>query len=131
MFLNNPPISVGFLFGDLMRAFQLDRRVTLQQKTVTQDADYGTEAIVWSTFASRVPAQVQDVLPSKSESVLGDIRVGVRPARVRLRYLSGITSDMRLVVHDSTTDRTMEIISGPAEMGRREGIELLCQEYTV
>ena len=40
---------------------QLDRRITIQQKTVTQDTDYGTEAITWSTFASRISAQVQDV----------------------------------------------------------------------
>jgi head-tail adaptor len=113
-----------------MKAGQLDRRVTLQQKTVTQDPDYGTETIVWATFASRIAAQVQDTLPSKSESVQQGVRVGTRPARVRLRYLAGITSDMRVVLHD-TTDRILEIIGGPAEIGRREGIELVCQEYTL
>ena len=109
---------------------QLDRRITIQQKTVTQDSDYGTEAITWSTFASRISAQVQDVLPSKSESVQQGMRVANRPARVRIRYRTGITSDMRIVVH-GTADRTMQITGGPAEIGRHEWIEMTCEEYTV
>lgn len=109
---------------------QLDRRITIQQKTVTQDPDYGTEVTSWTTFASRIAAQVQDVLPSKSESVQQGIRVATRPARVRIRYRTGITSDMRVVVH-GTTDRTMQIVGGPAEIGRREWTELVCEEYSV
>lgn len=109
---------------------QLDRRITIQQKTVTQDPDYGTEVTSWTTFASRIAAQVQDALPSKSESVQQGVRVATRPARVRIRYRSGITSDMRVVVHGAT-DRTMQIVGGPAEIGRREWTELVCEEYSV
>lgn len=108
----------------------LDRRITIQQKTVTQDPDYGTEVTSWTTFASRIAAQVKDALPSKSESVQQGIRVATRPARVRIRYRSGITSDMRVVVHGAT-DRTMQIVGGPAEIGRREWTELVCEEYSV
>ena len=109
---------------------QLDRRITIERKTVTQDADYGTEAITWTTFAARISAQVQDVLPSKSESVQQGMRVATRPARVRIRYRTGITSDMRIVVHGAT-DRTMQITGGPAEIGRHEWIEMTCEEYSV
>lgn len=113
-----------------MRGSQLDRRVTIEAKSVTRDPDYGTEVIAWTVFASRVPAQVQDTLPSKSEQVVQGVRVANRPARVRIRYMSGITSDMRVIVHDST-DRTMQIVGGPAEIGRREWLELICEEYSV
>ena len=113
-----------------MKAGQLRHRVTIQSKTVTQDTDYGTESITWTTFAARISAQVQDVLPSKSESVQQGLRVAARPARVRIRYRTGITSDMRIVVHGAT-DRTMQITGGPAEIGRHEWIEMTCEEYTV
>jgi len=109
---------------------QLDRRITIQYKAVTQDASYGTEVVTWTNLASRISAQVQDVLPSKSESVRQGMRVANRPARVRIRYRTGITSDMRIVVHGAT-DRTMQITGGPAEIGRHEWIEMTCEEYTV
>lgn len=112
-----------------MKAGQLDRRVTIEVKSVSVNTDYGTQTVTWATFASRIPAQVQDVLPSKSETVQQGIRIAAQPARVRIRYMSGITSDMRVVVHGAT-DRLMQIIAGPAELGRREGIELVCEEYS-
>lgn len=114
----------------MLTAGQLDRRITLQQKSVTQDPDYGTEVVTWVTYGTaRMPAQVQDVLPSKSETLQQGLRQAHRPARVRLRYLAGITSDMRVVLHGSA-DRVLQIIAGPAELGRREGIELMVDEYT-
>lgn len=112
-----------------MRGSQLDRRITIERKTVTQNQDYGTESIAWAAFASRIPAQVQDVLPSKSESTQQGLRIAVQPARVRIRYLSGIASDMRVVVHGAT-DRTMQITAGPAEIGRREWTELMVEEFS-
>jgi SPP1 family predicted phage head-tail adaptor len=112
-----------------MLAGKLDRRITIQRKTVVQDASYGTESVTWTTFAARIAAQVQDILPSRAETMHQDLRIASRPARVRIRYLAGITADMRVVVHDAA-DRTLQIIAGPAELGRRDGIELMCQEYT-
>ena len=111
-----------------MKAGQLDRRIRLDAKQVTQDPDYGTETITWATFAT-VWANVQDVLPSKAESQAEGIRIEERPSRVRIRYLAGVTSDMRVVRLDSG-NRVMKIIAGPAELGRREGIELMCTEYS-
>jgi head-tail adaptor len=111
-----------------MKAGTLDRRIRIEAKTVTQDPDYGTETIAWATFAT-VWANVQEVLPSKSESQAEGIRIAERPARVRMRYLAGITSDMRVVWLDRD-NRVLKIIAGPAELGRREGIELMCAEYS-
>ena len=108
----------------------LDRRITIEQKAVVQDADYGTETITWSAFASRIAANVQDVLPSKSEAVQQGIKVATRPARIRIRHRPGITSDMRVVVHGAA-DRVMQITGGPAEIGRRGWTELVCEEYSV
>ena len=112
-----------------MRAGRLDRRITIEAKTSTVDPDYGTETVAWATFASRISAQVQDVLPSKSESAADGLVIASRPARIRIRYRKNITSDMRIIVHGDA-DRFMQIVAGPAEIGRREGIELMAAEYS-
>jgi len=112
-----------------MNAGQFDRRITLEKKSVVQDDDYGTKIVTWTPFASRIAAQVQDVLPSKSETEQQGIRIATRPARIRIRYRSGVTSDMRVVIH-GTTDRTLQIIGGPAEIGRREVTEIMAAEFS-
>lgn len=112
-----------------MRGSNLDRRITIEQKSITQDPNYGTEVIAWTVVASRIPAQVQDALPSKSETTKDALRMATQPSRVRIRYRSDITSDMRITVHGSS-DRIMQIVSGPAEIGRREWLEMMVEAYT-
>lgn len=112
-----------------MRGSQLDKRITVEAKTVTQDPDYGTEVIAWAAIASRIPANVQDTLPSKSERVSEGLRVATQPARIRIRYMSGITSDMRVTIHGES-DRVCQIVGGPAEIGRREWLEMVVEAYS-
>jgi SPP1 family predicted phage head-tail adaptor len=112
-----------------MRGSQLDKRITIEQKSVTQDPNYGTEVITWATLASRIPANVQDALPSKSESVANGIRIATQPARIRIRYRASITSDMRVTIHGAT-DRVCQIVGGPAEIGRREWLEMVVEAYS-
>ena len=49
-----------------------------------------------------------------------------RPARVRVRYLPGLAADMRLIIGG----RIMQIISGPAMLGRREAMELIVEDHS-
>jgi SPP1 family predicted phage head-tail adaptor len=114
-----------------MRGSQLDKRITIERKSVTQDPDYGTDVITWAaiTNGTRVPAQFQDVLPSKAESTRDGLRVAILPARVRIRYRSDVTADMRVIFHGAS-DRTMQIVGGPAEIGRREWLEMVCEAYS-
>lgn len=112
-----------------MRAGAFDRRITIV-KNGEVDGDYGPQPGGPDILvAARIPAQVLDNLPSQSESVDGGLRMANRPARVRMRYRQGITSDMRVIVHGET-DRMYEISGGPAEIGRREMIELTIREYS-
>jgi head-tail adaptor len=104
-------------------------RVTIERKTVAQDPNYGTEVVTWSALVSRIEANVQDVLPSKSESVANGIRVATRPSRVRIKYRADITSDMRVTIHGAT-DRVCQIVGGPAEIGRREWLEMVVEQYS-
>lgn len=106
----------------------LDRRIRIEYKVSTQDADYGTEVITWTTFAT-VWANVQEVLPSRAETQAQGIRIENKPARVRTRWMTGITSDMRVIYLDRD-DRQMRIVAGPVEMGHREGLEFMVENFT-
>lgn len=112
----------------MIKSGDLDRRITFQSRTGTQDSATGAYTYSWANLATNptVWAQVRDVLPSRAESVDADIDMQRRPARIRCRYRSDITSDMR-IVYDG---RTLRIVSGPVELGRREGLEMIAEEYS-
>lgn len=111
-----------------MNIGQMDHRLRIEQRSTSQDATYGTPAATWTTFAT-VWGQVQDVLPSRGESQPQELRIAERPARVRIRYVAGVTSAMR-VVDLSRGNRTMKILTQPAEIGRKEALEFMAAEYT-
>lgn len=115
-----------------MRGSQLKDRITIQVNQPTRHPDSGRPVDNWLTFngAARIPAEVLDTLPSRSETVKDGVRIATRGSRVRIRYMAGITSDMRIIRHGDT-DRIMQIIAGPAEMGRREWIEFMAEEISV
>lgn len=106
-------------------ASKLDARIRIECKSITHDAAYGTEQVVWTEFAT-VWAEVQDVLPSRAERLADSIVIANRPARIRMRHLAGITPNMRVIIGT----RILQIVSGPAELGRREGIELIVEQHS-
>ena len=106
----------------------LDKRITIQQKVVTQDPDYGTGVINWVTLATPW-ANVQDVLPSRSESVQQGLETARNQTRIRFRYRNDVTSAMRITLRGAT-DRVLQIIGGPAELGRHEYTEIVCEQYS-
>ena len=122
-----------------VQAGKLDRQITIEQKSVTIDPDYGTEVITWvplavlpgsPVVAERFWAEVQDVMPSRSESVLQGLAVARNPTRIRVRWRADITSAMRVIVHGDT-DVLYQIVGGPAEIrGRKTMLELVCERYS-
>lgn len=106
-------------------ASKLDTRIRIERKVVTQDPQYGTGQVNWTEFAC-VWAEVKDILPSKAERLADSIQIGRRPARIRIRYLAGITPDMRVIIET----RVHQIISGPATLGRREAMEFMVEEHS-
>jgi len=90
----------------------------------------------WALVAP-VFANVQDVLPSRGEKIASGINLSARPARVQIRYRVGITPNMRFVmgalvsgdVVDYTGARIMQIVAGPAEVGRRVRLEFMVEDY--
>ena len=106
----------------------LDKRISIEKKVVTKDPDYGTEVIAWALLATPW-ANVQDVLPSRSESVQQGLETARNQVRIRFRYRSDVTSAMRITVRGAT-DRVLQIVGGPAELGRHEYTEIVCEQYS-
>lgn len=106
-------------------ASKLDVRIRIERKQTTRDPQYGTELVTWVEFAC-VWAEVKDILPSRAERMADQIQIARRPARIRIRYLAGITPDMRVIIGT----RVHQIISGPATLGRCEAIELMVEELS-
>jgi len=107
-------------------ASRLNRRITFQARGNPTDTRLNTRrAGQWTDHAS-VAAEVQDVLPSRAERLDDSINIGRRPARIRIRYRTDITGDMRIIYGP----RVMQIVSGPVEIGVREGLELMAEEFS-
>jgi SPP1 family predicted phage head-tail adaptor len=106
-------------------ASKLDRRIRIERKVVARDPQYGTEQVTWAEFAC-VWAEVKDILPSRAERLADSIQIARRPVRIRIRYLAGLSADMRIIIDN----RVHQIISGPAMLGRREAMEIMVEELS-
>lgn len=112
-----------------MNAGALDRHIVIEEPVSTPDPDYGTPVISWSQLAT-VRANVLDFMPSRSESVRQGLAIARNQTRIRFRYRSDVTSDMRITVK-GTPDRLMQIVGGPAEIGgRKRFLEIVCETYS-
>jgi SPP1 family predicted phage head-tail adaptor len=99
-----------------MKAGALDRRVTLQRKTIVQD-DYGEEEEVWTDLAT-VSAQVVQQSGREflaAEQIQAEMRV-----LFRIRWFEGLT-----VLDRVSYGGRLHNIQEVKELGRREGVELM------
>lgn len=106
-----------FPAGKYNRKLRIERPVAASGIKSAGQGSWVEVAQVW--------AEVQDKLPSKAEELSGGINVSKRPARVRMRYRTDVTPDMRFVLGD----RIMQIVAGPAELGNRQAIEFMAEDY--
>jgi head-tail adaptor len=106
----------------------LNTRCRIEYKSVTQDANYGTDVVTWMLLAVRW-CNVQDALPSRSESVRQGLTVALNQTRLRLRYCTDIDSSMRVVIN--RPDQTIyQIVSGPAILGDKDGVEFMLEKVS-
>jgi len=104
----------------------LNTQCRIEYKSVTQDADYGTEVITWKKLAN-IWCEKQDVMPSRSsESIQSGVEISTLKSRIRMRYRNDIDSSMRLIIGTNT----YQIVSEPAELGRRQYIEFMVEKYS-
>ncbi len=122
-----------------MSIAQHNCQISVERKSITQDANDGTDIIAWvplvaiagsPVIAERWWAEVQDTMPSRSEAVKNGLAMARGQTRIRLRYRNDIDSSMRITVHRDS-DVVYQIIGGPAQIGgRKSRIEILCEYYT-
>ena len=111
--------------GDrIIRAGKLDRVVTFQRHVAPNEFDSAGSGS-WQTVAT-VRARVDDLLPGHSERMDEVVNIASRPSRIQIRFRTDISPDMRILYGA----RVMQIIAGPAEIGRRLGLELMAQDYS-
>ena len=94
------------------------------ERPVADDGFDGAGSGSW-VLVAEPHAEVQDVLPSRGERLADGMNVAARPTRVRFRYRTDITPDMRFVINGSV----MQIIAGPATVGRKKETEFMAEEY--
>ena len=102
-----------------LNAGEMWTRVTIQQATTTRNA-VGESTLSWSTFAT-VWADVQP-LSSRETERYAEV-VGFMSHKVRIRYLDGLTSAMRVVYRN----RVLEI-GQITEHDRLDYQEIVCTE---
>lgn len=122
-----------------MQSGKLDRRATFERRAVTQDAVYGTDVITWvpvaylpgsPQIAEKFWVELQDALPSRSESVKQGLAQARNQTRLRMRWRADIDSSQRVTVHGDS-DVVYQVVAGPAEIGgRKRGLELMLEKYT-
>lgn len=102
-----------------MQAGRLRHQVVIQSKTVTGRDAKGGEVVTWTTFAT-VQA---DVVPLRGREYLA-VRQAQAELQVRvvMRYIPGVTPEMRLV-HGTTIYDIADVIDVD---GRRRTLELMC-----
>jgi len=108
----------------MIAAGRLRQRIRIERPT-SDDSFDGAGASGWSLVAE-VAAEVQDMLPSRGERLADGLNIATRPARVRIRWRDDITPAMRFVMGS----RIMQVVAGPAEMGRREVLEFMVEDYS-
>lgn len=92
------------------------------------DPEYGAAAPEW-TLLAEVWAEVQDVMPSRSEQVANGVALAADSARVRIRYRADVTPDMR-IVEKNNRRRTLLISAGPAAIGGMRELEFMVERFS-
>lgn len=102
-----------------MRAGELDQRITLQNRSVTQDT-FGQDITVWVDVLT-VWAQVQ-ALRGREFFAAAQVQQE-KTLKVRIRYRSDVSPTWRFIWQGRVHDITSVI-----PVGRKEMLELMCHE---
>lgn len=101
---------------------RLNRRVSIQQRSASQDA-VGQPVETWSEFAA-VWADIRFNTGMKSmETISADAQTSVAVASVRIRFRSDITAAMRVV--DGTTVYHIKTVL--PNIGAKDYTDLVCE----
>ena len=106
----------------------LNARARIEYPVHTSDPVYGGDVITWALL-DVVWCNYQDELPSKSERVEQGLALNTNRTRIRMRYRADVDSSMRLVIN-RPNPTIYQIESGPAELGDKDGLELMVTAFS-
>lgn len=105
-----------------MQAGNLNRRVVIQQKAVTQDP-YGEEVITWNTWksvwANVRPMSGYQYMQAQAQTVEAKVMT-----EIRIRYLDGIDNETMRVMHGAEVYEIEAILH---VQERRREMRLMCR----
>lgn len=109
-----------------LTAADLDRRVTIETCSTVRGATYQEPAQTWAAQAT-VWAQVREssTAPGTTDSATEAAALYARPMKVRMRWRDGLDKAATRLRYKGRLLR----ITGTAELGRREWLELACEEW--
>ncbi|TCP91886.1 head-tail adaptor [Sphingomonas sp. PP-CE-1A-559] len=110
------------------RSSRYNRRIQIERPVADTTFD-GAGSGEWEAVGRPIAASVVDALPSRSEKLADGINIATRPARVRMRFRTDLDASMRFVM-TKPFPRVMQIIAGPAEVGVREEVEFMVEDYS-
>lgn len=106
----------------------LDKRCLIERRVTEQDPIYGAPTDAWEEVCKSW-CNLQDELPSRSEALKNGLNIATGRTRLRMRYRADLDSSMRVTLYRPTA-QIYQIIGGPAELGAKDGIELLLERYS-
>lgn len=103
-----------------------DTLVTFQVRTGTKHPTLGSMSYAWSDLPvnPRAWASMLDFLGSERSAEGLDL--ANRPCSIETPYRDDITGEMRVIAKG----RTMQIVRGPIEVGRRDGLRMVCEDWS-
>jgi head-tail adaptor len=107
------------------KASRYNRRIQIERPVKDNSLD-SAGSRTWLPVGKPIAASVVDALPSRGERLAEGLNIATRPARVRMRFRTDVTPDMRFVMGT----RIMQITAGPAELGRRDEVEFMVEDYS-
>lgn len=119
----------------MIRSGDLNRKIRIQRPVVDTAFD-GAGSSTWEDLtAAPLFANVQDTLPSRGERLADGLNIATRPARVRIRWRTDVAAYMRVLIGEKVdgewqTYRTAQIVTPPAEIGFRRGLEFMIEDYS-
>ena len=94
-----------------------------------RNADFNTPSTEWQLVCEEW-IEVQDMVPSRGERIAEGVNISARPCRIRMLFRDDITSGMRVKLPDEG-NRMLHLVTEPAELGFREGLEIVAEQLSV
>ncbi|WP_047866756.1 phage head closure protein [Sphingomonas paucimobilis] len=106
--------------------FRPNKRVQLERPKASKSFSGAGQGDWEPATPGKIWAEVRDILPGRGDELADGLTYSKRPARIRIRYREGVTGKMRFIFDG----RVLQIVAGPAEIGRRYLLEFSAQEYS-